>query len=81
MVRLFKSVKKILQNHMQLDEALINEAPDLSQLDNSGQQLPSDKRVKITDMKKGSIAYQEYREFCHLITKLIETAELFTGVN
>ena len=35
----------------------------------------------MTDLKKGSIAYSEYKEYCHLIAKLVETSELFLSVN
>jgi len=38
-------------------------------------------RRKISDLKKGSIAYSEYKEFCHMIAKLVETSELFMSVN
>mmetsp|Transcript_14319 Transcript_14319/g.18055 ORF Transcript_14319/g.18055 Transcript_14319/m.18055 type:complete len:91 (+) Transcript_14319:364-636(+) len=39
------------------------------------------RRVRVTELKKGSIAYAEYKEFCHLIQKLVETSELFVDVN
>ena len=32
-------------------------------------------------MKKNSIPYAEYKEYCSLIQKLCETLELFRGVN
>lgn len=32
-------------------------------------------------MKRGSLAYSEYKEHCHLIQKLCETSELFIEVN
>lgn len=35
----------------------------------------------MSDLKKGSIAYSEYKEYCHLVLKLVETSELFLTVN
>jgi len=84
MVRLFKGVTKILRNHMLLEEEYIHSIPDLSSLENdSSRQQNSERRekMKIANLKKGSIAYAEYREFNYLIQKLCETSELFLGVN
>ena len=88
MVRLFKGVAKIIENHMQLQESYINEMPDLSGLDNSNINDSSivgsntnSRSVRIAELKKGSIAYSEYKEYCHLIQKLVETSELFLNVN
>ena len=63
--------------------------PDFSSLENDQSQsigsatLPQNERhqLKITQLKKGSIAYSEYKEYCHLIQKLCETSELFLNVN
>ena len=38
-------------------------------------------RTRINDLKKGSVTYAEYKEHCHLISKLTETSELFISVN
>ena len=68
MVRLFKGMTRIIKDHMQLsDEVLKANA--------------TNKSATLSDLKKGSIAYAEYREFCHLISKLVETSELFLDVN
>ena len=62
--------------------------PDLSGLDNSNINDSSivgsntnSRSVRIAELKKGSIAYSEYKEYCHLIQKLVETSELFLNVN
>ena len=35
----------------------------------------------MSDLKKGSISYSEYKEYCHMVEKLVETSELFLTVN
>jgi len=77
MVRLFKGVTRILQSHMQHDEETINSTPSAKDLESSG----AGARKKVTDLKKCSISFAEYKDMCHMIEKLIETCELFQGVN
>ena len=75
MVRLFKGVSGVIKTHMQHEESLIAKSPNLQAEPGSAQ------RRKVTELKQGAIAFGEYKEYCHLIQKLIETAELFHGVN
>lgn len=68
MVRLFKGVTKILRNHMLLDDQVVNSMPDMAAM---GQSESNDsnktEKVMVGDLKKGSIAYAEYREFNFMI--------------
>ena len=74
MVRLFLGTTKIIMTHMQHPDELITREPNLGNMNDQ-------KRVRVTELKKGSIAYAEYKEHCHLIQKLLETSELFVEVN
>ena len=72
MVRLFKGVTKIIRNHMQHEHEYINQMPDFSSLEEgqsigSGNNPNQRRQIKITQLKQGSIAYSEYKEYCHLI--------------
>ena len=64
MVRLFKGVGKVLTNHMQLSEELLNKSimdtEGLGQ-DNRGNNHEQS-RKRVQDLKKGSLAYSEYKE-------------------
>jgi hypothetical protein len=58
---------------MLIQEDYIHSIPDLSSIepDVSGKQSnlsgKTDKHIKTANLKKGSIPYPEYREFCYLI--------------
>ena len=83
MIRLVKGVSKILQNYMQLDPELVN-ASILNNERDSNRSVGAaheESRKRITDLKKVSVAYGEYKEQCHLIQKLCETSDLFIEVN
>jgi len=75
MVRLFKGVTRILKDHMQLSDDKLKPVPNPAELS------ANQRRDIANELKKSSIAYVEYREFGHLISKLVETSELFMGVN
>ena len=70
MQRLFKGVAKILENHMMIDEKVIEASFQMDDEDiNDRSSGPTEvqKMKRVTDIKKGSISYSEYKEFCHLI--------------
>ena len=87
--RLIKGVSKIINSHMLYEEDYFRSVPDLISMENNDIKLanmsnsdsPEKRRLyKIAELKCGSIEYF-YKEFCQMITKLIETCELFLKVN
>ena len=74
---------------MLYEEDYFRSVPDLISMENNDIKLanmsnsdsPEKRRLyKIAELKCGSIEYF-YKEFCQMITKLIETCELFLKVN